>query len=147
MTQAVEADICAASRIVRPEPLHAVGHRVATVARGIVGAVIAVIGVGSVVGRGEHSADDGAADYSCANTGTATPSSSAAPSHGLDIRWGGVLESETIGRHCRCIVRKRHNAHGKHCRRSEYRHSVSHDLFFLSWFAVRPRGSEELLSL
>jgi hypothetical protein len=52
MTQAVEADISAAVRIVRPEPLHAVGHLVPTVAGAVdVGAgTVAVIGSGGVCG-------------------------------------------------------------------------------------------------
>src|ERR1039458_7535108 len=51
-------------------------------------------------------------------TDARTPSSVAAPAHGLDSRRGRVLESESIGGHRRCIIRKRHHAHCKQCRRS-----------------------------
>src|ERR1017187_11001638 len=121
MTQAVEADISTAARIIRPEPLHAVGHRVPTVAAAVgVGAgLVGVIGVVvAVIGSGEQSAYDGAAEQSCSNTRTPSSATSTAPAHGLDIRWGSVLECESIGGHRRCIIRQRHPAHCKQCRRS-----------------------------
>src|SRR5664280_2930060 len=107
MTQAIEADIRASVRIVRPEPLHAVGHCVPTVARAVgVGAgLVGVIGVVvAVIGSGEQSAYDGTAEQSCSNTRTPSSATSTAPAHGLDICRGRVLECESIGGHRRCII-------------------------------------------
>src|ERR1035437_7584123 len=100
MTQAVEADIRAAVRIIRPEPLHAVGHRVTTVTGAEIGAGAVAVGVGlvgvravAVIRSGEHSAEDGAAEHGC--TDARTPSSVAAPAHGLDSRRGRVLDRKS----------------------------------------------------
>ena len=138
MAVAVKAEISAATRIIRLEPLHAVGLRVATVAGAVdVGAGLIGVGAVAVIGSGKQSADDGAAEQGCTETRTpssvAAPSSSAAaPSHGLDIRWGSIFECESIDdRRRRCIIRERHNAHCKQCRRSEDRRSVSHDVLSL----------------
>jgi hypothetical protein len=59
-----------------------------------------------------------------------TSAASAAPSHGLDIRRGSILDSESIGdRRRRCDVRNRRNAHCKYCRRSEGKQSFCHGVF------------------
>jgi hypothetical protein len=131
MAVAVIAEISATTRIIRLEPPHAVGHLVATVAAAVdVGARLVGVGAVAVVWSGEHSADDGTAEQSCTHTPprAVLPTavvSSAAPSHGLYIRRSSVFECESIdSRRRRCTVRKRHNAHCKQCRRSEYSHSV-----------------------
>ena len=95
MAVSVIAEISATTRIIRLEPPHAVGHRVATVAR--------LVGVGAVpvVGSSEQSADDGTTEQPCTHTPSraVVPAAAAvstaavpmaAPLHGLDIRRGST---------------------------------------------------------
>ena len=93
MAKAVVAEIGPTLRIIRPEPLHTIGHWVSgtrTVGgrRIVIRAIIRAV----IIGRRKRSPNNGTADQS----GTKTPSPPSA-SRGLDVGRSSVSDRKRIG--------------------------------------------------